>query len=268
MLRAPAACGPGLALVGDRVIADRPGIRFRGGPPRPAVDRGCAGKAPDGQVTALVSTTSAEQTRVRGRAECEQQTQEVREGLADVRSLAVVPTCARFEPARAGAPPARRWGRTDRCTGRSGTVAGRPVSCRGNHDRQMLVFTRLGSDTALAQTRSLSDAAGARDVPPSEYGHRPSRCASASWTGKGAWMSGTHPVVCTVRRQNGAPWEATNHEEGVAMPGSTKAMGVLTVGGLVVVTAYTVALGGSGWLWFGWIVLGLITLGMVATRNS
>ncbi|MET8634862.1 hypothetical protein ABZX69_15655 [Streptomyces sp. NPDC004074] len=52
------------------------------------------------------------------------------------------------------------------------------------------------------------------------------------------------------------------------MPGSTKAMGVLTVGGLVVVTAYTVALGGSGWLWFGWIVLGLITLGMVATRNS
>ncbi|MEU7965243.1 hypothetical protein AB0D09_17450 [Streptomyces sp. NPDC049097] len=162
MLRAPAACGPGLALVGDRVIADRPGIRFRGGPPRPAVDRGCAGKAPDGQVTALVSTTSAEQTRVRGRAECEQQTQEVREGLADVRSLAVVPTCARFEPARTGVPPARRWGRTDRCTGRSGTVAGRPVSCRGNHDRQMLVFTRLGSDTALAQTRSLSDAAGAR----------------------------------------------------------------------------------------------------------
>jgi hypothetical protein len=51
------------------------------------------------------------------------------------------------------------------------------------------------------------------------------------------------------------------------MPGSTKAMGVITVGGLVVVTAYTVALGSSGWLWFGWVVLGLITLGMVATRN-
>ncbi|MEU6096842.1 hypothetical protein ACWD5Q_15745 [Streptomyces sp. NPDC002513] len=52
------------------------------------------------------------------------------------------------------------------------------------------------------------------------------------------------------------------------MPGSTKTMGVLTVGGLVVVTAYTVALGGSGWLWFGWVVLGLITLAMVLTRDT
>ncbi|GAA2285432.1 hypothetical protein GCM10010145_55110 [Streptomyces ruber] len=51
------------------------------------------------------------------------------------------------------------------------------------------------------------------------------------------------------------------------MPGSTKTMGVLTVGGLVVVTAYTVALGSSGWLWFGWVVLGLITLGMVVSRG-
>jgi len=59
-----------------------------------------------------------------------------------------------------------------------------------------------------------------------------------------------------------------NHEEGVAMPGSAKAMGVLTVGGLVVVTAYTVALGSSGWLWFGWVVLGLITLGMVVSRST
>ncbi|MFF3346827.1 hypothetical protein [Streptomyces sp. NPDC002779] len=50
--------------------------------------------------------------------------------------------------------------------------------------------------------------------------------------------------------------------------GSTRTMGVLTVGGLVVVTAYTVALGSNGWLWFGWIVLGLITLGMVVTRPS
>ncbi|BFO19532.1 hypothetical protein SHKM778_59200 [Streptomyces sp. KM77-8] len=48
---------------------------------------------------------------------------------------------------------------------------------------------------------------------------------------------------------------------------STKAMGVLTVGALVAVTAYTVALGSNGWLWFGWVVLGLITLGMVATRG-
>ncbi|GAA2444635.1 hypothetical protein ABZ776_02355 [Streptomyces sp. NPDC007076] len=52
------------------------------------------------------------------------------------------------------------------------------------------------------------------------------------------------------------------------MSGSTKAMGVLTLTALVVVTAYTVALGSSGWLWFGWVVLGLITLGMAATRQS
>lgn len=49
---------------------------------------------------------------------------------------------------------------------------------------------------------------------------------------------------------------------------STKAMGVLTVGGLVAVTAYTAALGSNGWLWFGWVVLGLITLAMVATRSA
>lgn len=52
------------------------------------------------------------------------------------------------------------------------------------------------------------------------------------------------------------------------MSGSTKAMGVLTLTALVVVTAYTVTLGSSGWLWFGWVVLGLITLGMAATRES
>ncbi|MEU1468999.1 hypothetical protein ABZ434_12365 [Streptomyces sp. NPDC005761] len=52
------------------------------------------------------------------------------------------------------------------------------------------------------------------------------------------------------------------------MSGSTKAMGVLTVGTLVAVTAYTVALGSNGWLWFGWVVLGLVTMGMVATRET
>ncbi|PZH18019.1 hypothetical protein C1I97_04335 [Streptomyces sp. NTH33] len=66
--------------------------------------------------------------------------------------------------------------------------------------------------------------------------------------------------------------EATDHEEGAAMPGSTdgstRAMGVLTVGALVAVTAYTVALGGNGWLWFGWVVLGLITLSMIVTRGT
>jgi hypothetical protein len=34
------------------------------------------------------------------------------------------------------------------------------------------------------------------------------------------------------------------------------------------VTAYTVALGSNGWLWFGWVVLGLITLGLVVTTRS
>ncbi|GAA1006070.1 MULTISPECIES: hypothetical protein [Streptomyces] len=50
--------------------------------------------------------------------------------------------------------------------------------------------------------------------------------------------------------------------------GSTRAMGVLTVGALVAVTAYTVALGSNGWLWFGWVVLGVITLAMVVTRDT
>ncbi|MEU8625506.1 hypothetical protein [Streptomyces sp. NPDC048669] len=52
------------------------------------------------------------------------------------------------------------------------------------------------------------------------------------------------------------------------MSGSTKTMGVLTVGALVTVTGYTVALGSNGWLWFGWVVLGLITIAMVATRET
>ncbi|MFE7776882.1 hypothetical protein ACFU5O_23920 [Streptomyces sp. NPDC057445] len=52
------------------------------------------------------------------------------------------------------------------------------------------------------------------------------------------------------------------------MSGSTKTMGVLTVAALVVVTAYTVALGSNGWLWFGWVVLGLVTLGMLASKPT
>ncbi|OKJ17899.1 hypothetical protein AMK21_23655 [Streptomyces sp. CB00316] len=57
-------------------------------------------------------------------------------------------------------------------------------------------------------------------------------------------------------------------EEGTRMSGSTKTMGYLTIGALVTVTAYTVALGSSGWLWFGWVVLGLCTLGMLATQDT
>ncbi|MEV2252892.1 hypothetical protein AB0I94_20325 [Streptomyces sp. NPDC050147] len=52
------------------------------------------------------------------------------------------------------------------------------------------------------------------------------------------------------------------------MPDSTKTMGAFTIGGLVAVTAYTVALGSNGWLWFGWIVIGMLTLAMVLSRST
>ncbi|WP_187645648.1 hypothetical protein [Streptomyces sp. TRM49041] len=52
------------------------------------------------------------------------------------------------------------------------------------------------------------------------------------------------------------------------MSGATKTMGVLTVGTLVLTTAYTVALGSNGWLWFAWIVLALATLGALTTRGT
>jgi fatty acid desaturase len=57
-------------------------------------------------------------------------------------------------------------------------------------------------------------------------------------------------------------------KEAVRMPGSPKSMGVLTVGTLVVVTAYTAAMGSSGWLWFGWVVLLLATAGVAATTRG
>ncbi|EPH46831.1 hypothetical protein STRAU_0103 [Streptomyces aurantiacus JA 4570] len=36
----------------------------------------------------------------------------------------------------------------------------------------------------------------------------------------------------------------------------------------MMVTAYTVALGSNGWLWFGWVVLGLLTVAMVFARTT
>ncbi|MER6329183.1 hypothetical protein [Streptomyces sp. NPDC001034] len=48
---------------------------------------------------------------------------------------------------------------------------------------------------------------------------------------------------------------------------SVRAMGALTASALVAVTAYTVALGGDGRLWFGWVVLGLLTLATAVTRS-
>jgi hypothetical protein len=52
------------------------------------------------------------------------------------------------------------------------------------------------------------------------------------------------------------------------LPGSAKFMTVCTVVGLVVVTAYTVVLGSSGWLWLAWVVLVLVTVGVVSARGS
>ncbi|MFF3541236.1 hypothetical protein [Streptomyces platensis] len=50
------------------------------------------------------------------------------------------------------------------------------------------------------------------------------------------------------------------------MPGSAKTMAVCTVGGLVAATAYTVALGANGWVWFSWVVVALVTIGVVAAQ--
>ncbi|MFI1970802.1 hypothetical protein [Streptomyces cinnamoneus] len=52
------------------------------------------------------------------------------------------------------------------------------------------------------------------------------------------------------------------------MPGSAKTMAGLTVGGLVLVTAYTVAIGNNGWLWFAWVVLGLSAIGTGVARGT
>ncbi|MCP9959869.1 MULTISPECIES: hypothetical protein [Streptomyces] len=52
------------------------------------------------------------------------------------------------------------------------------------------------------------------------------------------------------------------------MSGPTRTMGILTAGALVLTTAYTVALGSNGWLWFAWIVLGLLTLAMAAAGDG
>ncbi|MER5203317.1 hypothetical protein [Streptomyces sp. NPDC002825] len=52
------------------------------------------------------------------------------------------------------------------------------------------------------------------------------------------------------------------------MSGPTKTMAVLTCAALVLTTAYTVALGSSGWLWFGLVVLIVVTIGMAAADSS
>ncbi|MFD8207762.1 hypothetical protein ACFV2S_15400 [Streptomyces sp. NPDC059695] len=52
------------------------------------------------------------------------------------------------------------------------------------------------------------------------------------------------------------------------MSGPTKTMTVLTCVALVLTTAYTVALGSSGWLWFGLVVLVVATIGMAAADSA
>ncbi|MFF8309111.1 hypothetical protein ACWGLP_22535 [Streptomyces lydicus] len=51
------------------------------------------------------------------------------------------------------------------------------------------------------------------------------------------------------------------------MPGSARTMAVLTVSGLVAATAYTVAMGANGWLWFCWVVLALVSVGVWAAAR-
>ncbi|MFF4803669.1 protein kinase [Streptomyces sp. NPDC001351] len=215
---------------GECVLADWPGDRFEG-VPRLTPDPSCRDKAPDGQVVAFVSAASADEARTLGPARCEERTQEIRERLADVRSVAVVPTGAGFEaagrrtaclvlgahgPVYGPLGDRRKVGsdftdtanmqRRDCLQTRSARDA-RLVSCGGPHDEQVLGFTQLGQDVTLTEARTRSDAACAKDVPPRDYGFDPSVYTSGSWSSQGAWKSGTHFVVCTVRKQNGGTME-------------------------------------------------------------
>ncbi|CAM5513504.1 hypothetical protein [Streptomyces narbonensis] len=52
------------------------------------------------------------------------------------------------------------------------------------------------------------------------------------------------------------------------MSGPTRTMAALTGAALVLTTTYTVALGSSGWLWFGLMVLVVATIGMAAADSS
>ncbi|MFB7513720.1 hypothetical protein [Streptomyces sp. NPDC056144] len=52
------------------------------------------------------------------------------------------------------------------------------------------------------------------------------------------------------------------------MSGATKTMAATTGAALLLTTAYTVALGSSGWLWFCLILLVVVTIGMAAADDS
>ncbi|NUR00340.1 MAG: protein kinase [Streptomyces sp.] len=215
---------------GECVLADWPGDRFQG-VPRLTPDPSCRNPAPDGQVMAFVPAGSADEARTLGPARCEERTQEIRERLADVRSVAIVPIGSGFEaagrrtaclvlgahgPVYGPLGDRRKTGsdftdtanmqRRDCLQTRSDRDA-RLVPCSGPHDEQVLGFTRLGRDVTLTEARTQSDAACAKDVPPRDYGFDPALYTSGSWSSQGAWRSGTHFVVCTVRRQNGGTME-------------------------------------------------------------
>ncbi|MET8951093.1 protein kinase domain-containing protein [Streptomyces sp. NPDC004393] len=213
---------------GDCVVAAWPGQPFQGPPPRLTLDPSCHDESPDGQVMALVTDASADEARRRGPALCEERTRDIRGKLADVRSYAVVPTAAGF--AAAGRRTAclvlgshgpvygplgdrRKPGMTfvdtanmqkRDCLHVLSRSAAQLVSCAGPHDQQVLGFTRLAPDMTLAEAKTESDQACARDVPPKDHGYDPNIYTAASWTGNAAWVSSrTHLVVCTVQRENG-----------------------------------------------------------------
>ncbi|MFG3026072.1 protein kinase [Streptomyces sp. NPDC048254] len=216
---------------GDCVLADWPGgVRFTGTPGL-TLDPTCADRAPDGQVVAFVAVGSAAEAREQGPAGCEERTAGLRGKLADVRSLAVVPTGKGFETAGGrvaclvlgahgpvyGPLDGHRKAGTafaDTATMQKRDCLRVPsardallVPCSGTHDQQVLGFTRLGAGVTLARARTESDAACARDVPPRQYRFDPSVYQAASWTSEGMWKTGAHFVVCTVRRQNGGTME-------------------------------------------------------------
>ncbi|PWI20053.1 serine/threonine protein phosphatase [Streptomyces sp. Act143] len=216
---------------GDCVTVDWPGTTPFQGTPRVSLDATCS-RPPDGQVMALVAAASAAEARAQGPARCEEQTQEIRGKLADVRSFALVPTADGFTAA----------GKRTACLvlGAHGPVYGplgehrkpgtkfldvtsmqkrdclevrsnrdaRLVSCAGPHDEQVLGFTRLGEDVTLDEARAeAADLACGREVAPGDYGFDPSVYRAGSWTSEGPWKAGTHFVVCTVRKQNGGTME-------------------------------------------------------------
>ncbi|WP_055533469.1 serine/threonine-protein kinase [Streptomyces graminilatus] len=216
---------------GDCVIADWPGGTPFRGTPRLTVDPTCRDAPPDGQVLAVVRAASVAEARAQGPARCEERTRDLQEKLADVRAFAVVPGEGGFGaaggrtaclllgahgPVYGPLGPYRESGQAfgdtatmqkrDCLRAPSGRDA-RLIACTERHDEEVLGFTRLDAGVPFEQARDMSDAACAKDVAPADYGFDPSVYEAGSWTGRGAWDSGTHFVVCTVRTRNGGTME-------------------------------------------------------------